>query len=52
MEINIELLEEQEAQAQSKNINVNKRYLNNILGFHQSEQDMTPVREADDEEEE
>lgn len=37
MEINIELLEGVEAQKQNKTINVNQRYLNNILGVKQEE---------------
>jgi hypothetical protein len=37
MEISVELLEELESQKENKNINVNKRYLNNILGFQKAE---------------
>lgn len=32
MEINIQLLEEVESQKQNKTINVNQRYLSNVLG--------------------
>ncbi len=39
MEINIELLEEVESQKQNKNINVNQRYLNNVLGLKNAEMD-------------
>ena len=39
MEINIELLEEVESQKQNKTINVNQRYLNNVLGFRNAEMD-------------
>ena len=37
MQIDIELLEEQEAYNQNKNMSINKRYLNNILGFEREE---------------
>jgi hypothetical protein len=37
MEINLELLEEPSAQKQNKNVNINQRYLNNILGFKQDQ---------------
>lgn len=51
MEINIELLEDLQLDKKDKNMNVNKRYLNNILGFHNNEtQEMGEVKEADNEE--
>jgi hypothetical protein len=51
MEINIELLEDLQLDKKDKNMNVNKRYLNNILGFHNNEtQQMGEVKEADNEE--
>lgn len=37
MEINLQLLEEAETQKQSNNVNINQRYLNNILGVKQED---------------
>ena len=50
MEINLELLEEPEAQKKNKNTNINQRYLNNILGFQKAEmEEITEVKEGDNE---
>lgn len=50
MEINIELLEEVESQKQNKNVNVNQRYLNNILGLKHTEmEEIAEDKEAENE---